>query len=199
MHLSHIFCLSLAATLLVGCQTHSDELASKHDRTAVYVEGVPGGTLLETETLLASVSAIDTGKRTFTLRDTLGSQRTLVAPVQMQNFAQLKVGDQVKAVFSQERIVYLRQPDEPFNDGAAGVLTTAPQGTKPGILAADSVEITAWVKAMDTTLRTATLQLPDGSERTFKVRPDVNMKTEYLGRQVVIRVTTAVAISVQPQ
>jgi hypothetical protein len=52
---------------------------------------------------------------------------------------------------------------------------------------------------MDTTLRTATLQLPDGSERTIKVRPDVEMKTEYLGRQVVLRVTTAVAISVQPQ
>ncbi len=67
------------------------------------------------------------------------------------------------------------------------------------MLAADTVEITALVKGMDTTLRTATLLLPNGSERVIKVRPDVDMKTEYLGRQVVLRVTTAVAVSVQPQ
>lgn len=199
MNLTRALSLSLAASLLLGCQSHNDELASKHDRTAAYVKGVPGGTVLETETLLASVSAIDSAKRTFTLRDNLGNQRTFVAPPQMENFDQLKVGDRVKAVVSQERIVHLRQPGEVANDGAAGVLATTPQGEKPGMLAADTVEITALVKGMDTTLRTATLLLPNGSERVIKVRPDVDMKTEYLGRQVVIRVTTAVAVSVQPQ
>ncbi|XQE68828.1 hypothetical protein ACOAPY_09815 [Pseudomonas sp. P3C3] len=199
MNLTRALSLSLVASLLLGCQSHNDELASKHDRTAAYVKGVPGGTVLETETLLASVSAIDSAKRTFTLRDNLGNQRTFVAPPQMENFNQLKVGDRVKAVVSQERIVHLRQPGEVANDGAAGLLATAPQGDKPGMLAADTVEITALVKGMDTTLRTATLLLPNGSERVIKVRPDVDMKTEYLGRQVVIRVTTAVAVSVQPQ
>jgi len=199
MNLTRAFTLSLAASLLVGCQSHDDELASDYDRTAAYVEGAPGGAVLETETLLATVSAIDSAKRTFTLRDDLGNQRTLVAPAQMHNFDQLKVGDRVKAVASQERIVYLRQPGEMANDGAAGVLATAAQGDKPGLLAADTVEITALVKGMDTTLRTATLLLPNGSERVIRVRPDVDMKTEYLGRQVVLRVTTAVAVSVQPQ
>lgn len=199
MNLTRALSLSLVASLLLGCQSHNDELASKHDRTAAYVKGVPGGTVLETETLLASVSAIDSAKRTFTLRDNLGNQRTFVAPPQMENFNQLKVGDRVKAVVSQERIVHLRQPGEVANDGAAGLLATAPQGDKPGMLAADTAEITALVKGMDTTLRTATLLLPNGSERVIKVRPDVDMKTEYLGRQVVIRVTTAVAVSVQPQ
>lgn len=194
-----IFSLSLAVTLLLGCQSHDDELATDYSRTDAYAEGVPGGAVLETEELMASVSAVDKAKRTFTLRDDLGNKRTLVAPEQMQNFDQLQVGDRVKAVIAQERIVYLRQPGEPVEDGVAGVLATAPLGDKPGMLSADTVEITALVKGMDTTLRTATLQLPDGSERTIKVRPDVDMKTEYLGRQVVLRVTTAVAISVQPQ
>lgn len=199
MSVTRIFSLSLAATLLLGCQSHDDELATDYNRTDAYVEGTPGGAVLETEELVASVSAVDPAKRTFTLRDDLGNQRTLVAPEQMQNFDQLQVGDRVKAVIAQERIVYLRQPGEPAEDGAAGMLATAPLGDKPGMLSADTMEITALVKGMDTTLRTATLQLPDGSERTIKVRPDVEMKTEYLGRQVVLRVTTAVAISVQPQ
>ena len=42
MNLTRAFTLSLAASLLVGCQSHDDELASDYDRTA-YVEGVPGG------------------------------------------------------------------------------------------------------------------------------------------------------------
>lgn len=200
MSTSRTLSLSLATALLLGCQSNADDdLATDYQRTDAYAEGVPGGAVLETEELLASVSAVDPAKRTFTLRDDLGNQRTLVAPEQMQNFDQLKVGDRVKAVIAQERIVYLRQPGEPAEDGAAGMLATAPLGDKPGMLAAETVEITALVKGMDTTLRTATLQLPDGSERTIKVRPDVEMKAEYLGRQVVLRVTTAVAISVQPQ
>ncbi len=200
MSTSHLLYLSLASSLLLGCQSNADnELATDYSRTAAYAEGVPGGVVQETEELDASVSAVDTTKRTFTLRDNLGNSRTLHAPEQMQNFEQLKVGDKVRAVVTQERIVYLRQPGEPAEDGAAGMLATAPLGDKPGVLAADTVEVTALVKGMDTVLRTATLQLHDGSERTIKVRPDVDMKTEYLGRQVVLRVTTAVAISVVPQ
>ena len=57
MNLTRAFTLSLTASLLVGCQSHDDELASDYDRTAAYVEGVPGGAVLETETLLATVSA----------------------------------------------------------------------------------------------------------------------------------------------
>ncbi len=200
MSTSHLLYLSLASSLLLGCQSNADnELATDYSRTAAYAKGVPGGAVQETEELDASISAVDTAKRTFTLRDNLGNSRTLHAPEQMQNFEQLKVGDKVRAVVTQERIVYLRQPGEPAEDGAAGMLATAPLGDKPGVLAADTVEVTALVKGMDTVLRTATLQLPDGSERTIKVRPDVDMKTEYLGRQVVLRVTTAVAISVVPQ
>ncbi|WP_177339293.1 hypothetical protein, partial [Pseudomonas sp. NBRC 111135] len=67
------------------------------------------------------------------------------------------------------------------------------------MLAADTVEITAVVKSMDTTRRTATLQFADGSQHTVNVRPDVEMKPEYLGRQLVMRVTSAVAVSVQSQ
>ncbi|MEK1907065.1 MAG: hypothetical protein AAAB13_14910 [Pseudomonas sp.] len=198
MSTTRILTLSLAAALIVGCQSN-DELNTAYDRTEAYAEGVPGGAVAETDELQASVTAIDTAKRSFTLKDDHGNSRTFLAPPEMHNFEQLKVGDRVRAVVALERIVYLRQPGEAATDGAAGVLATAPLGSKPGMLVADTVEITAVIKAMDTKLRTATLQLPDGSERTVKVRPDVVMKTEYLGREVVLRMTSAFAISVVPQ
>lgn len=199
MNSTRILTLSLAAALLVGCQSNDDELSTEYDRTEAYTEGVPGGAVIETDELQARVTAIDPAKRTFTLEDSDGNTRTFHAPPEMHNFEQLKVGDRVRAVVALERIVYLRQPGEAPTDGAAGVVAAAPLGSKPGMLVADTIEVTALVKAMDTKLRTATLQLPDGTERTVKVRPDVDMKTEYLGRQVMLRMTSAFAISVEPQ
>lgn len=200
MSLSRIFALSLAATLVVGCQHQADdELSTDYNRTDAFAEGVPGGSVTEMEELRATVTAIDPAQRTFILKDDQGNSRTFKAPAEMHNFDQLKVGDQVKAMVGLERIVYLRAPGEPAADGAAGVLATAPLGNKPGMLMADTLEITAIVKGMDTIQRTATLQLPDGSQRTIKVRPDVEMKDEYLGRELVLRITSAVAISVEPK
>ena len=199
MSTTRILTLTLAAALVAGCQTNNDELTTEYDRTEAYTEGVPGGAVMETEELQASISAIDPAKRTFTLKDDDGNSRTFHAPPEMHNFDQLKVGDRVRAEVGLERVVYLRQPGEIAEDGAAGVVATAPLGSKPGMLVADTIELTAMVKAMDTKLRTATLQFADGTERTVKVRPDVDMKTEYLGRQVVLRITSAFAVSVEPQ
>jgi hypothetical protein len=190
----------LIAGLLLGCQSQADQqLGGEHDRSEVFEPGKPGGAVLETEEVRAKVSAIDTAKRSFTLTDEQGRSRTLQAPPEMRNFDQLKVGDQVRALIGLERIVHLREPGEMSEDGAAGILATAPEGGKPALLMAETLELTAVIKAIDTTQRTATLQFADGSQRIVKVRPDVEMKSEYLGRELVLRMTSAVAISVEPQ
>lgn len=192
--------LPLAAAVLVGCQTQADKpLNTEYDRTETVAKGVPGGAITETEELQATVSAIDAGKRTFTLKDDQGNSRTIQAPPEMRNFNQLKVGDRVKAAVVMERVVYLRKPGEAAVDGAAGMLATSQLGEKPAMVSADTIEVTALVKSLDTAQRTATLQLADGSLHTVKVRPDVEMKPDYVGRQVVLRITSAVAVSVEPQ
>ncbi|MDR2983482.1 MAG: hypothetical protein LBV34_01450 [Nocardiopsaceae bacterium] len=186
--------------MLVGCQSQkNDELSYQYDSTESVDQGVPGGAMTETEEVQASVSAIDRAKRTVTLKDDHGNSRTVQAPPEMRNFDQLKVGDRVRAIVALERVVYLREPGQTAGNGGTGLLATAQPGGKPGMLAADTVEITATVKSMDTAKRTATLQFADGSQHTVKVRPDVDMKPEYLGRQLVMRMTSAIAISVQPQ
>ncbi len=194
--------LLLSAALLSACASQSDEQALSSDVSSSQViqEGVPGGVTTEVEQIRAVVSAIDHAKRTFTLQDAQGHRRTLQAVPEMINFPQLKVGDKVKATVTVERVVYLQEPQAMASpDGGAALLATAPAGSKPGMLMADTVEVTAQVVAIDTTQHTATLVFADGSRKLVKVRPDVVLKTEYLNRQLVIRLTSAFAVGVETE
>lgn len=51
--------------------------------------------------------------------------------------------------------------------------------------------------AIDAANRRATLQFEDGSTHTFAVRPDVDLAKRKVGDKVVIRLTEALALTVQ--
>ncbi|WP_044874598.1 hypothetical protein [Pseudomonas sp. LFM046] len=200
MHKTNIACLlflGIAMTSACTTQAENDGLTSTSSTAEVYSQGNPGGVVSETEEISAVVRAVDQTKRTFTLEDEHGNRQTFNAVPEMRNFPQLKVGDRVKAIVTQERVVQLREPGEETADGAAGMVAAAPEGAKPGMLVAEAVEITALVKAIDTTKHTATLEFADGSRRTVAVRPDVELKKSYLNKEVVIRLTSALAIKVE--
>jgi len=195
--------LLVGIALLGACASQADNqpLTSTLTQSAVAAEGVPGGIIIEEETVKATVVALDRSKRTFTLRDEQGNQRTVQAPPEMRNYPQLEVGDKVTATKKVESAIYLREPgkaDEESREGAVMVLTP-PEGSKPGLLIAGTNSTIAVVKAIDTTAHTATLQFADGSSRTYKVRPDVQIKPEYLNREVVIRQDSEFAVTVEAQ
>lgn len=197
----HLGLLMLSASLLTGCssQGENEALASDVSTSQVIQEGVPGGVATQVEEINAVVSSINYATNSVTLEDAQGHQRSFTASPEMINFPQLKVGDKVNATVVLEQMVYLREPGAPITDGGAGVIATAPAGSKPGMLVADSVEITAVVKGIDPVLQTATLEFADGSRKTVKVRPDVKLKTEHLNRQVVIHLSSALVIRAQAQ
>lgn len=193
--------LLVGLTLLGACASQPDDqqLTGTASQSVVAAQGVPGGIILEEEQVRATVVALDRGKRTFTLKDELGNRRTVTAPPEMRNYPQLAVGDKLTATKKVESAIYLREPgkaDEESREGAAMVLTP-PEGSKPGLLVAGTNTTIAVVKAIDTTAHTATLQFADGSRRTYKVRPDVQIKPEYLNREVVIRQNSEFAVTVE--
>lgn len=198
-HSSRIPALLIALSLLAACTSHAenDGLNVTTSSASAATPGVPGGIESETERVSAVVTAVDQKKRTFTLQDDQGNRQTFNAVPEMRNFPQLKVGDRVNAVVTHERVIQLRQPGEAREDGAAGLIAAAPEGDKPGMLVADTVEITAVVKAIDTTQHTATLEFADGTRKVVRVRPDIELKPSYLNQEVVIRMTSALAISVE--
>ncbi|BAN49382.1 hypothetical protein [Metapseudomonas resinovorans] len=198
-HAKSLAALFIALTAVGGCSspTHDEGLTATASSASSFTPGVPGGVDIQTVQVTAVITAIDQQRRTFTLQDDQGNRQTFDAVPEMRNFSQLKVGDRVNAVVTHERVVRLREPNATSTDGVAGVVATAPEGSRPGMLVAGTKEITAVVKAIDTTQHTATLQFPDGSSKVVRVRPDIELKPSYLNKQVVISLTSAMAISVE--
>jgi hypothetical protein len=164
---------------------------------AAYQEGVPGGVVVETYKMTATVTGIDAANRKVTLVTPEGKKDTVTCGPEVINFDQIHVGDQLKVAVTEQLAVYMGQAGAPPSDGAAAVVALAPKGAKPGAVMANTVQVTAKVTAIDLKHHKATLQFPDGTTKTFPVRKDVDLTKRQVGEEVVIRTTEAVAISVE--
>jgi Cu/Ag efflux protein CusF len=192
--------LGLAALLPAAVLTFTSCSTEPKDEAAGLTpiqQGEPGGIRVETYKETATVTGIDQANRKVTLVTSDGGKSTVTCGPEVANFAQIEIGDQVKAVVTAQIVVFVREPGQPSGDGAAGAVALAPLGEKPGALMANTEEITATVQAIDLKHRKATLKFADGSTKTFSVRPDVDMTRHRVGDEVVIRATEAVAVSVE--
>jgi hypothetical protein len=181
---------------LVSCSS-TPEPSGEGDSVTAYRAGVPGGVAVETFEITASVTAVNHAQRTATLVTPEGKQTEFKAGPGVINFDQVRVGDQVKAIITEQLVVYVREKSEAPSQEQAGLVALAPRGAKPGAVMAETVEITTRVKSVDLKNQKATLDFPDGSTRTVAVRPDVRLSTADIGREVVIQATQAVAIRVE--
>jgi len=186
----------LPATLLAFTSCSTEPKGERAGFTAVQ-PGEAGGVTVQTYKETATVTGINQATRKVTLVTPDGAKSTVKCGPEVANFAQIEVGDQVKATVTEQLVVFVRNPGDPSGDGAAAAIVLAPLGAKPGGLLANTEEVTAKVKSIDVKHRKATLLFPDGTSHTFTVRPDVDMTRHNVGDEVVIRATEAVAISVE--
>jgi hypothetical protein len=145
----------------------------------------------------ATVTAIDAAERKITLVTPEGKKDTVKCGPEVVNFDQIRVGDQLKLTVTEQLAVAMAQGGEPLSDGGAAVVALAPVGARPGGLVANTVQVTAKVSAINLKDHKATLQFADGSTRTFPIRKDVDLTKRQVGEEVSIRVTEALAISVE--
>lgn len=201
--------LEIAAVLSIAALTFSSSASASCGKCAADKKegasscvtstkpGVAGGVMSDTYTESATVTGLDKETRQVTLTGKNGAKTTFTAGPEVANFDQIKVGDVVKATVSEELAVSVRKPGKPSEDGAGAVVAAAPLGEKPGVVVAAGGTVTAKVKSINAKKREATLTFPDGTEKTVKVRKDVKLKNYAAGDEVVIRVTQALAISVE--
>ena len=193
--------VTTAVMALTSCSStrHTAEPLGETTRSTVYKEGVPGGVIVETTRLRATVVAIDPTNRAVTIAVADGRQKVIGCGPEVANFGQIRVGDRVNAAITSELVLALPGNEIPAVDARVAAAALAPKGDKPGGVMTQMQEYTATVTAINQRRRQVTLRLPDDTTRTFAVRPDIDLSQRKVGQQVAVRVTVAVAISVENQ
>jgi len=148
-------------------------------------------------TATSKVTAVDSAKRTVTLTNEAGESHTYKLGKNVRNFAQIKVGDQVKATLLESVAVVVRKSSAPPDAAEGGLVAVAPKGAKPGVIMAKAREITTKIVSIDAQARTVTVEGPMGGKPTIKVGPKVNLNELQQGDDVTLRVTDALAINVE--
>jgi hypothetical protein len=187
--------------LSAGCRSaryekEAEGLQYHEGAAAVAVEGIPGGAMIDTIAIQAKVLDIDYRKREVKLLIPGGQVvKTKVGPDAV-NFDQVKKGDIVNAVITEEIVFQLVSAGTKIEDGAVVAAAIADKGQMPAGVAEAAVRITATIVKIDAKARTIKLKLEDGETKTLTVRDDVEMNTAKVGDKVVIDMFEAVAVSV---
>jgi Cu/Ag efflux protein CusF len=148
-------------------------------------------------TATATVEAVDPANRTVTLRLADGTTHTYNLAKDVTNLNQINAGDRVKATVIESMAVYVRKAGTPPEAAERSTVTLAPKGQKPGMIAADTLEVTDKIAAIDIANRTITLQGTGGKPQTLTVGPNVNLANLKKGDDVVVRYTQGLAVLVE--
>jgi hypothetical protein len=190
--------LSLAAILsLTACSSTTYGPIDEKNPNATYEKGVPGGTVVETYKLNATVTDVDVSDRKVTLVTKKGEKTTVKCPPEVVNFDQIHVGDVVKALVTSELTVAMADASTQRIESAHSTVALAPKGAKPGAFVTETQQYTAKITEINIKKHQATLSFPDGSERTFNVRKDVDLTQRKVGEEVTFQVAMAMAIAIE--
>jgi hypothetical protein len=156
---------------------------------AAQVKVIPG----ESETVTATVEAVDTATRTVTLKLADGTYETIVAPASVERFDAIKVGDTLTARYYDNIILRVKKPGEKDVDTGGEALTKTP-GTSPGVTAAKQRTITATITAIDMSVPSITLAGPNGWKYSSRVQDVAALKTVKVGDKLDITWTEALLV-----
>jgi len=152
---------------------------------------------IDTASVKATVEAIDSANRIVTLKGSGGKTKQIKVGKEAINFDQLKVGDTVRATVAEEVIVAVGKGELPSGAPEGTVAARMPKGGKPGIIIAESDNISGKVQSVDADKHTITLVEAGGEPRTIKAAPKVKLSELKAGDEVNARVTQALAILVE--
>ena len=159
------------------------------------IETADGAIIVDTFTTTATVTGIDSAKRKVTLVSPGGSKSTYTAGPEVVNFAQIRVGDQVKATVTEEAAIFIGSGAPP-SAMAGAVVALAPVGAKPGVGLVETAQVTVKVTAVDAKNHKVTFQLPDGTTKKVKAGKKVDLSTLHPGDNVTMQVSEGLAITV---
>ena len=130
------------------------------------------------------------------MQSTDGKVAKIKCGPEVRNFAQIRVGDEVKTSLLETVELFVTGNNEPAAERVTEV-ARAPLGSKPGFAAIDAVEVKASVVAINYQTRKVTLKGPEGKIINVTAGHEVKRLNEVkVGDSVVARLTRAVSIEV---
>lgn len=166
---------------------------------AVVAESSPGkASIAEEVRVTATVQAIDVQQRVVTLKGPEGHVFIAAVGPEVRNLAQVKAGDLVVVRYVQALSLELKKHGTELRsrvDSTDGARAAA--GARPGGVAAQQVEVTADVIAVNTKTQVVKLRGPEHVV-DLKVRDPEQLKLIKVGDQIHAVYTQAVALSVEP-
>ena len=130
----------------------------------------------ETQTVSATVEAINVSTRTLTMKGPKGNYMDIVVPEEVKRFPEIKVGDTLTARYYENLVIRKKQPGEKDVDTAAEGVT--PGGAaKPGGTAATQRTITATITVLDPKVPSITFSGPNNWTYSARIE-DKNVLTQ---------------------
>jgi len=199
----------VTASLLSGCSSSGNKdisarsleaeppsLVAQDQAAETQAQDRPGGLEGELVVITATVKAIDKKSRVVTLQSPDGKTAKIKCGPEVRNFAQIRVGDEVKTSLLETVELFVTGNDDPAAERVTEV-GRAPLGSKPGFVAIDAIEVKASVVDIDYQTRKVTLKGPEGKIVKVTAGPEVKRLNEVkVGDSVVARLTRAVSIEV---
>jgi hypothetical protein len=190
----------IAALVLSSCSSLPTEQAP--DLTATVEtrwHNAPQGMGVDTRAVTGSIAGVDAATRTLTVTAANGKQTTLSCSAGVHNLDQLHVGDEVKAVATEQLVTYMAKAGAGENPYAPASVVLTPRGRQGESMVVNTVRNSAMITKLDLKGYKVTLQSADGATRTVAVRPEVDLGIHYVGEQVAVWSTPMLALSVEKQ
>jgi Cu/Ag efflux protein CusF len=185
------------AATSAAAKTVADSAAASAAASTAKSDDRPGAAEGELVVVTAKVKAVDKKRRIVTLKYPDGKEVKVKCGPEVRNFAQIKVGDDVTAEFLETVELFVTAPQGEPTTNTAQAVERSPLGSKPGIVAVETVEVTSTVEAIDYATREVKLKGPEGKIMKVKAGPEVKRLNEVKkGDTVVARLTEAVSIKV---
>jgi len=194
----HCFLLAVVAASVPVLSVHAQSSTQAPPVTATAHELAN-----ETETVTATVVAIDHQSRLVTLRTAAGKEDTVAVGPAATRFDQIKVGDKITMTY-QHAVALELLPASSAQAGTEveGGITRDEKSNKPGGTAEQAVTVTAKLTAVDLTKHTVTLTGADGKPRVIEVKDparQARLSKLKVGDMVRITYAEALAVTVTPQ
>lgn len=187
----------IIAAIALGCQLAYAQ--PKAPQGAVVIASEPGkAAAVAVVEATATVMAINASTRTVTLKGPQGRTLDVVCGDEVKNFAQIRVGDQVKVTYQEALTLELKKTRAPLDATGAAAIVSAPPGSKPAGAAGREITILADVVAVDPKKSIISLKGPAGNVVDLKVQNPDQFKVVKKGDQVEAVYSQALAVSVTP-